>query len=85
MNSSSGNSPAICPSFLQGRKVDWLEEFVPGSLYAPYATSLRMSDLGYRNKSQAGLNVSVNSLDQYVRDLTAAISTPTRANPIAIS
>jgi glutamate--cysteine ligase len=71
-----GNSPALCPSFLQGRKVDGLQPFEPGSLYAPYATSLRMSDLGYRNKSQAGLNVSVNSLDQYVRDLTAAISTP---------
>ena len=71
-----GNSPAICPSFLQGRTVDWLQEFVPGSLYAPHATSLRMSDLGYRNKSQAGLSVSVNSLDHYVRDLTRAISTP---------
>jgi glutamate--cysteine ligase len=71
-----GNSPAICPSFLQGRKVDWLREFVPGSLFAPHATSLRMSDLGYRNKSQAGLSVSVNSLDQYVRDLTRAITTP---------
>jgi len=71
-----GNSPAICPSFLQGRKVDWLQEFVPGSLYAPYATSLRMSDLGYRNKSQAGLEVSVNSVDQYIRDLTRAIGTP---------
>jgi glutamate--cysteine ligase len=71
-----GNSPAICPSFLQGRKVDWLQEFVPGSLYAPHATSLRMSDLGYRNKSQAALNVSVNSLEHYVRDLTRAITTP---------
>ena len=71
-----GNSPALCPSFLQGRKVDGLEPLEPGSLYAPYATSLRMSDLGYRNKSQAGLSVSVNSLDHYVRDLTAAISTP---------
>ena len=71
-----GNSPAICPSFLQGRKVDWLEEFVPGSLYAPHATSLRMSDLGYRNKNQAALSVSVNSLEHYVRDLTQAITTP---------
>jgi glutamate--cysteine ligase len=71
-----GNSPAICPSFLQGRKVDGLEPFEPGSLYAPYATSLRMSDLGYRNSAQADLNVSVNSLDHYVRDLTAAITTP---------
>jgi glutamate--cysteine ligase len=71
-----GNSPAICPSFLQGRKVDWLEDLAPGSLYAPYATSLRMSDLGYRNSSQAGLPVSANSLDHYVRDLTLAIATP---------
>jgi len=71
-----GNSPALCPSFLQGRQVDGLEPLEPGSLYAPHATSLRMSDLGYRNKSQAGLNVSVNSLEHYVRDLTAAISTP---------
>jgi glutamate--cysteine ligase len=71
-----GNSPAVCPSFLGGRRVDWLQPFEPGSLYAPHATSLRMSDLGYRNKSQAGLSVSVNSLDHYVRDLTQAITTP---------
>jgi glutamate--cysteine ligase len=71
-----GNSPALCPSFLQGRHVDGLEPLAPDSVHAPWATSLRMSDLGYRNKSQAGLNVSVNSLEQYVRDLTAAITTP---------
>ena len=35
-----------------------------------------MSDVGYRNRNQAGLAVSVNSLDEYVRDLTRAISTP---------
>ena len=35
-----------------------------------------MSDLGYRNRNQAGLSVSVNSLDEYVRDLSRAISTP---------
>lgn len=71
-----GNSPALCASFLQGRKVDGLEELMPGTMYAPYATSLRMSDLGYRNKSQAGLDVSVNSLSHYIRDLTRAINTP---------
>ena len=66
-----GNSPAICESFLggrQGRRAS--KELLPGTLYAPYATSLRMSDLGYRNKNQAGLSVSVNSLEHYVRDLT---------------
>jgi glutamate--cysteine ligase len=71
-----GNSPALCPSFLGGRRVDWLQTFEPASFYAPHATSLRMSDLGYRNASQAGLAVSVNSLEHYVRDLTAAITTP---------
>ncbi len=35
-----------------------------------------MSDVGYRNRNQAGLAVSVNSLDEYVRDLTHAITTP---------
>jgi glutamate--cysteine ligase len=71
-----GNSPAICPSFLQGRTVDYLRPLEPGTLYAPHATSLRMSDLGYRNSAQAELSVSVNSLEHYVRDLTCAITTP---------
>src|SRR5947209_14629576 len=35
-----------------------------------------MSDVGYRNRNQAGLSVSVNSLEEYVRDLQRAISTP---------
>src|SRR5450432_119711 len=35
-----------------------------------------MSDIGYRNKNQATVNVSVNSLDEYVRDLSRAIGTP---------
>ena len=70
-----GNSPALCSSFVRGREHS-LQEFSPGTLYEPYATSLRMSDLGYRNKSQAGVHISVNSLDEYIRDLTAAVSTP---------
>jgi glutamate--cysteine ligase len=71
-----GNSPAVCASFLGGRRVEGLEELRRGTWYAPHATSLRMSDLGYRNKNQAGLQVSVNSLDHYIRDLTRAITTP---------
>lgn len=70
-----GNSPALCSSFVKGREHS-LQQFAPGTLYEPYATSLRMSDLGYRNKSQAGVHISVNSLAEYVRDLTAAVSTP---------
>jgi glutamate--cysteine ligase len=70
-----GVSPVVCQSFLRGRDAG-LRQLTPGTLYEPYATSLRMSDLGYRNRNQAGLSVSVNSLDEYVRDLSRAISTP---------
>lgn len=70
-----GNSPMLCSSFLQGRDHD-LQQLTPGTLYAPHATSLRMSDLGYRNKSQAGVEISVNSLNDYLRDLSRAIAIP---------
>ena len=70
-----GASPAICESFLQGRKSD-LEQLVPGTLYGPYATSLRMSDLGYQNRAQDKLHVSFNSLLEYTSALETAIRTP---------
>jgi glutamate--cysteine ligase len=70
-----GVSPVVCKSFLRGRDVT-LADLTPGTAYEPYATSLRMSDVGYRNRNQAGLAVSVNSLDEYIRDLSRAISTP---------
>jgi glutamate--cysteine ligase len=69
-----GVSPVVCKSFLRGRS-SGLRDFGVGSAYEPYATSLRMSDVGYRNRNQAGLSVSVNSLEEYVHDLTRAIST----------
>jgi glutamate--cysteine ligase len=70
-----GVSPVVCKSFLKGRDLQ-LADFTTNTAYEPYATSLRMSDVGYRNRNQAGLAVSVNSLEEYVRDLTHAITTP---------
>ncbi|MBK6604783.1 MAG: glutamate--cysteine ligase [Leptospiraceae bacterium] len=70
-----GASPAICESFLQGRKSD-LQQLVPGTLYGPHATSLRMSDLGYQNSAQANLHVNFNSIGEYTAALEAAIRTP---------
>ena len=70
-----GASPAICESFLRGAKSD-LRQLVPGTLYGPYATSLRMSDLGYQNRAQANLQVSFNSLHEYTLALESAIRTP---------
>jgi glutamate--cysteine ligase len=70
-----GVSPVVCKSFLRTPDAG-LRELTPGTMYAPHATSLRMSDVGYRNRNQAGLSVSVNSLEEYVRDLSHAINTP---------
>jgi len=70
-----GASPAVCRSFLQGQQHD-LQTLDSGSAYSPWATSLRMSGLGYQNTSQAGLYVSPNSLDEYIRDLSQAVATP---------
>jgi glutamate--cysteine ligase len=67
-----GVSPVVDASFVTGRDVGLLP-FTRDTLYGPHATSLRMSDIGYRN--QGGLTVSQNSLQDYVRDLDRAIST----------
>ena len=70
-----GTSPALCRSFL-GDGLDRFERFDEGTRFAPHATSLRMSDIGYKNKSQAGLAISYDGLDPYVESLARAIETP---------
>lgn len=72
-----GASPAVCSSFVQGRETD-LQVFDPHTLYYPYATSLRMGDIGYQNQQEqgTGMKASYDSLDSYVRSLTWAIETP---------
>jgi glutamate--cysteine ligase len=70
-----GTSPAVSRGFFAGREIS-LPALDADTVYEPYGTSLRMSDIGYRNKNQATLRVSVNSVDEYVRDLSKAISTP---------
>jgi len=69
-----GASPALCPSFLSGRNHHLLQR-TDNTLYRPFSTSLRMSDLGYQNNAQSGLNVSFNNLDEYVRTLNYATQT----------
>jgi len=70
-----GTSPVVGRDFL-GDDMAGLAMLDNITAYAPHATSLRMSDLGYRNRDQAGVSVSANSLADYVRDLRRAISTP---------
>jgi glutamate--cysteine ligase len=52
------------------------DEFDQHTLYHPYATSLRMSDIGYKSKNQASLEIDYNSLSGYVESLSHAIETP---------
>lgn len=69
-----GASPAVCKSFFTDRP-EWLEEFDSHTYFNPYATSLRMSDIGYKNPAQEDLSISYNNLGDYVRGLTRAIET----------
>lgn len=70
-----GASPGVCGSFLKGRPHE-LEQLDTHSYYQPWATSLRMSGLGYQNNNQAAVNVCYNTLDTYIQSLRDAISTP---------
>jgi glutamate--cysteine ligase len=72
-----GSSPVVSKSFVDSRNstfCDTLEKLDETSFYRPYATSLRMSEIGYVNPVQATFHVSFNSLDEYVRGLTEATS-----------
>lgn len=71
-----GASPAISKSFLADDETYGLEVLDADTLYAPYATSLRMSDLGYTNNAQSSLNICYNTLENYVDSLSEAIKTP---------
>ncbi len=68
-----GASPALSAGFLRGAPHK-LQALSDDTLYLPYATSLRMSDLGYQNDAQSGLRPHENSLDDYVAALTKAVN-----------
>ena len=72
-----GASPAVCKSFLDGKATP-LAEWDDHTCYGPYATSLRMSNIGYTNRSEkkSGVNVCYNSLEEYCTSLTQAVRTP---------
>jgi glutamate--cysteine ligase len=70
-----GASPAMCKSF-KGSEGSTMPELNPATWYEPFGTSLRMSDLGYSNQNQSRINISLNSLEDYIDDLGEAIMTP---------
>jgi hypothetical protein len=68
-----GASPAVCNSFVAGRDRG-LRQLVPGIMYLPWVTSLRMSPLGYQSAAQGSLAVSYNNLDTYAYSLSDALT-----------
>lgn len=69
-----GASPALCKSFM-GDVDTGMPSFNENTFFEPFGTSLRMSDLGYTNSTQARLRISLNSVDEYINDLSCAICT----------
>ena len=68
-----GASPVVCSTFVEGRPHE-LAELSPGTLYLPYATSLRMGRLGYLSAAQDALAVSYNDLASYAASLEDALT-----------
>lgn len=70
-----GAAPVVCRSFVAGRKHS-LAPFNGDdhSLYVPYATSLRMGDLGYQSQAQQSLLINYNDAQSYISALCAAIT-----------
>ena len=74
-----GSSPAVGKSFIDSRNSvysDTLQKFDEHSYYKPFATSLRMSEIGYLNPVQSMFHISFNSIEEYIRDLSSATTIP---------
>lgn len=69
-----GASPAVCKSFFKDLPDHSFEELDNATVFAPYGTSLRMSDIGYQNK--APFPISRRSIKAYADSLDKAIDTP---------
>ena len=68
-----GCTPAVDSSFLEKPHAS-LQPLGERSLIAPYGTSLRLSEIGYTSDVQAKLHISYDTLGEYLRDVTHAIT-----------
>ncbi len=70
-----GAAPAVSNSFVDGRK-HRLQAFGDDiqTQHLPFATSLRMGDLGYQSDAQQSLFVCYNNVNSYLRTLCGAIT-----------
>lgn len=71
-----GASPSMCSSFIKDpEKLQTFLDLTENKGYLPYATSLRLSDLGYTNDAQRSLGITFNRLDTYVAGIKRATKT----------
>lgn len=70
-----GAAPAVCKTFIKHDNHPLVPTNKEGhTLHTPYATSLRMGNLGYQSDSQNSLVVSYNCLESYTQTLCSAIT-----------
>ena len=69
-----GASPIITKGLIEHDKQSF-QQLDKSTYFLPHATSLRMSEYGYRNLSQADIKISLNTIDSYISDLMKATST----------
>lgn len=80
-----GASPAVNASFLDEKQKTLLQPFASDNTspaktyYLPWATSLRMSDLGYHNDAQSNLKSCFNDLNSFAQQIYTAVTTPWEA------
>ena len=72
-----GSSSTLFKDFLDKNNQKKFKELDKNTLYAPYATSLRMSNIGYQNSKEdaIGIKVNYNSLCHYINSIKSAIET----------
>ena len=70
-----GASP-VAAKTSNGLAADWLQALDDEHVGGEYATSLRMSEIGYQSPAQAELEISHAGVADYVRELVAATRTP---------
>jgi len=70
-----GASPAVARDFLRDGN-HCLQTLNTDTLYLPYATSLRMSDLGYQSPVQAQLKLCYNDLETFLARLHDLVTQP---------
>ncbi|TGL76539.1 glutamate--cysteine ligase [Leptospira jelokensis] len=70
-----GSSSLTDVTFIdEAKSYKQLQKLDPKTLNAPYATTLRLSNIGYTSKVQGKYPISVNSLKEYASDMCQVVS-----------